>query len=194
MDPRDPGGLQGRWSLARLVANRTRHAEALVRHQNGPPLPAGEVAEHTLAVLALSEQLAEQARAPRWVHATDALAHGADPTRVATAMGLRDQRALHDGLRDWAHEQTHHGLISPARRDEILSLLVDTELPPGVTPAVVAEMRAWLCECTWADVDTTDIALMPDMQIVDAVDRHWDGGLRAFLREAVPDLAGEERS
>jgi hypothetical protein len=176
-----PDGFAGRWSLQHLAADRARHLDALLRHRHVAALPAPEVAEHTLAVLALSERLAYEARASRWVFATEALAAGATPGRVAAAMGLRDEYALRAGLRDWAEQQVERGLMSLARRDEVLALVADAALPPGVTPGVVAEMRAWLCDCTWAEVDTADIALMPDTQIVAAVERHWDGGLADFL-------------
>jgi hypothetical protein len=100
-------------------------------------------------------------------------------------MGLRYENVLRTGLREWAHDQVEHGLMSTQRRDEVLALVADAALPAGVTAAVVADMRAWLADCTWADVDTADIALMPDPEIVDAVERHWDGGLAAFLHETV---------
>jgi hypothetical protein len=183
--PISPYGVGGRCTLEQLVAERARHTDALTRHQYIEALPAAEVAEHTLAVLAVSERLALEARASRWVYATEALAAGATPDQVATAMGLRYENVLRTGLRDWTEQQVEHGLMSPPRRDEVLALVADAALPPGVTPGVVSEMRAWLCDCAWADVDTTDIALMPDVQIVAAVERHWDGGLANFLHDAL---------
>lgn len=188
-----PEGFAGRWSLQQVAVERARHLDTLLRHQHVEALPAAQVAEHTLTVLALSEHLAREARASRWVYATEALAAGATPGQVAAAMGLRDEYALRVGLRDWAEQQVEHGLMSPPRRDEVLALVADAALPPGVTPGVVAEMRAWLCDCAWADVDTADIALMPDVQIVAAVERHWDGGLANFLHDAATVTESPER-
>jgi hypothetical protein len=180
-----PDGFAGRWSLQHLAADRARHLDALLRHRHVEALPAPEVAEHTLAVLVLSERLVHEARAGRWVYATEALAAGASPGEVATAMGLRDEHEFRAALRHWADQQAHRGLLSTERRRDVLELIAGAGLPPGVDTAVVAEMRAWLCDCTWADVDTADIALMPDPQIVAAVERHWAGGVTAFLREVV---------
>lgn len=53
-------------------------------------------------------------------------------------------------------------------------------------PAVAA-MRSWLADCSWADVDSAQIQAMPDVQILRAVDRHWDGGLTDFLRTVEED-------
>jgi hypothetical protein len=43
------------------------------------------------------------------------------------------------------------------------------------------DARDWLMDCTWADVDTEDIAAMPASVITSAVRRHYDGGIAAFL-------------
>lgn len=175
-----------------LAAARGAHLTAMAVHRV-EPLPAAEVREHTLALLALSARIAREVLAGRWVYATEALAADADPGKVATAMGLPDAYTLRAGLRDWAHRQVEAGLMSPDRHDEVLALVAVPGLPAGVDATVVAEMRGWLCECTWADVDTADIALMPDRQIVDAVERHWDGGLAAFLRDAIADEDAPEQ-
>lgn len=47
----------------------------------------------------------------------------------------------------------------------------------------LAEMRAWLSECDWQDVDAEDIAELPDETIRRAVDKHYCGGVRQFVRD-----------
>lgn len=60
-----------------------------------------------------------------------------------------------------------------------------------VTPTRVAaatttelnEARAWLSDCTWADADPDLIAEMPAVTIFLAIERHYEGGWRAFRRD-----------
>lgn len=46
---------------------------------------------------------------------------------------------------------------------------------------LLQEARGWLSDCTWADVDEHDIAVMPADVVTRAVARHYEGGLTAFL-------------
>lgn len=43
------------------------------------------------------------------------------------------------------------------------------------------EARNWLSDCEWRDVDADDIYAMPADVIHRAVQRHYDGGLEAFV-------------
>ena len=45
----------------------------------------------------------------------------------------------------------------------------------------VPAMRDWLCDCSFADVSPDEIAEMDDRTIMEAVERHFDGGLEGFL-------------
>lgn len=43
------------------------------------------------------------------------------------------------------------------------------------------EARGWLADCQWADEDADSIDEMPARMITRAVERHYDGGLAAFV-------------
>lgn len=51
---------------------------------------------------------------------------------------------------------------------------------------MIKEMREWLADCQWQDVDADDIAEMEDWKIINAVSRHFDGGLTGFVRAYLP--------
>jgi hypothetical protein len=69
------------------------------------------------------------------------------------------------------------------------SELRDDRLP---TPALrlnaeqLAEARAWLCECVWADIEPEDIRELGPERIEAAVRRHFDGGIESFLLACAP--------
>lgn len=48
----------------------------------------------------------------------------------------------------------------------------------------IAEGRAWLTDCAWADIDSEAIACLPDAVVVRAVGRHCEGGWAALLEVA----------
>jgi hypothetical protein len=53
-----------------------------------------------------------------------------------------------------------------------------------LVPAVLAdEARAWLAEIEWADLDREDALQLPDEHAIAAVERHYDGGLTAFIAD-----------
>lgn len=54
----------------------------------------------------------------------------------------------------------------------------------SINAKVVAEMRSWLSECEWSDVDGDDIATMSDERVIRAVQAHYVGGVVAFLLES----------
>ena len=49
--------------------------------------------------------------------------------------------------------------------------------------AMVEDMRDWLLDCDWADVDSEDIEAMPTSLILEAVKRHYRGGVAGFMRD-----------
>ena len=49
------------------------------------------------------------------------------------------------------------------------------------TPEIIKQMRAWLSDCSWPDIDSDEIATLPEEDIVRAVEFHFDGGLTSFL-------------
>lgn len=54
-----------------------------------------------------------------------------------------------------------------------------SELPAQV----INDMRAWVADCDWVDVDSDNVAGLTDEQIIGGVDRHYDGGLWQFLAD-----------
>ena len=54
-------------------------------------------------------------------------------------------------------------------------------------PEVIKQMREWVKDCQWREVeDESDIDDMTDLQIIQGVQRHYDGGVRAFIRDSQP--------
>lgn len=92
------------------------------RHQLADPLPVDQLAEHALEALAAGQALADQLNAMRWVGACEALAYGAPLDDVAAALNLEVDEVV-IGLGSWADRQLRHGLMTPARHDEVLALL-----------------------------------------------------------------------
>jgi hypothetical protein len=51
-------------------------------------------------------------------------------------------------------------------------------------PAALADdARAWLAEIEWADLDREEALQLPDEHAIAAVDRHYAGGLTAFIAD-----------
>ncbi len=53
---------------------------------------------------------------------------------------------------------------------------------PQFTPEQIAAMREWVADCQWGDMDPEDLASLSDEQIIKGVNKHYDGGIREFLR------------
>jgi hypothetical protein len=51
------------------------------------------------------------------------------------------------------------------------------------TAALADEARAWLAEIEWADLDREEALQLPDEHAIAAVERHYDGGLTAFIAD-----------
>lgn len=48
---------------------------------------------------------------------------------------------------------------------------------------MILQMRGWLMDCAWADLEPEDFEEMTDVQIVRGVERHYSGGLDQFKRD-----------
>ena len=48
---------------------------------------------------------------------------------------------------------------------------------------LIAEARAWVAECIWADLEPEDVADLTDAQIRRGVNRTYDGGWQQFVRD-----------
>lgn len=60
-----------------------------------------------------------------------------------------------------------------------------TGRPAGWAEAAVAAMRSWIADCdgTWGDIEPWDVPNLSDVEVVDGVRRHYDGGVPAFLAD-----------
>jgi hypothetical protein len=47
--------------------------------------------------------------------------------------------------------------------------------------ANITDMREWLTDCIWQDMDSEDIYGLTDIEILQGVQRHYEGGLTNFL-------------
>ena len=62
---------------------------------------------------------------------------------------------------------------------------------------IIQEMRNWLADCEWQDVDEDEIQSLPARQIIAAVENHYDGGKAQFMRDFEPirvHLTASERT
>ena len=58
--------------------------------------------------------------------------------------------------------------------------------PSLYTSEELASMRGWISDCNWSDLGSDDLDELTDAQVVAGVSRHYDGGLGAFLLDAIP--------
>jgi hypothetical protein len=56
--------------------------------------------------------------------------------------------------------------------------------------ALADAAREWIADCLWADLAPEDALSLPDSVALDAVRRHYDGGLRALARDCQPAAPG----
>ncbi|WP_027947238.1 hypothetical protein [Amycolatopsis taiwanensis] len=49
-----------------------------------------------------------------------------------------------------------------------------------VSAAQIAEMRAWIADCQWADIDNA--GELTDREVIAGIGRHFDGGVAGFLQ------------
>jgi hypothetical protein len=47
----------------------------------------------------------------------------------------------------------------------------------------LAEMRGWVSDCVWGDLDPDVVAGLTDRQIINGVRRHYSGGVSQFLAD-----------
>lgn len=51
------------------------------------------------------------------------------------------------------------------------------------SPEDLNQMRSWLADLAWQDMEPEDFSEVPDDAIVRAVERHYHGGVAGFLRD-----------
>lgn len=52
------------------------------------------------------------------------------------------------------------------------------------TPEQIADMRGWIADCAWGDLDADEIASLSDTAVLRGVARHYVGGVAAFLADS----------
>ncbi len=118
-------------------------------------------------------------RADLWVLAIEAerLAERSTTTCDA-AKWFRHALALRDV--DRQHVQPRLEDVNP------MAAVLDEPPQPfkvfAVTPEIIGQMRDWLKDCQWADMEQDQFDLLTDQQVIDGVKCHYDGGLEAFLK------------
>jgi hypothetical protein len=60
--------------------------------------------------------------------------------------------------------------------------LLKENINPIFTAEQIAAMREWVADCSWGDMDEESLAELTDEQIIRGVNKHYDGGIREFLR------------
>ena len=109
--------------LPQLLAAAERHEWKVVAAGCGiERLPAREVADHAIAVLALSTAAVIRLKQARGATIRDALAHGASLEEVADALSYSPEEAV-DDLDDWADTQVRLGAMDTAERDRVRALV-----------------------------------------------------------------------
>lgn len=49
----------------------------------------------------------------------------------------------------------------------------------------IIEMRGWISDCGWSNVDPDDIPTLSDYVIVRGVEQHYSGGVEQFLADVI---------
>jgi len=54
----------------------------------------------------------------------------------------------------------------------------------SITPQQVAEARAWIADCGWADLTPAKVQRLTRAQVIAGIARHYEGGWAAFIADA----------
>jgi hypothetical protein len=61
-----------------------------------------------------------------------------------------------------------------------------------MNPKIIKQMRDWLADCTWADLEPEDVDGLSEAQVIAGVKAHFDGGIEEFLATCEPVTVHEE--
>jgi hypothetical protein len=53
--------------------------------------------------------------------------------------------------------------------------------PMSFDADLLAEMRGWISDCVWDDLDDEVLASLSDRQVVNGIRRHYSGGVAQFM-------------
>jgi len=54
----------------------------------------------------------------------------------------------------------------------------------SITPQQVAEARAWIADCGWADLTPAKVQRLTRAQVIAGIARHYEVGWAAFIADA----------
>lgn len=55
-----------------------------------------------------------------------------------------------------------------------------------ISPELINEMRCWIQDCCWTDIDEGDADELSDQEILKGIKRHYSGGIAQFIADATP--------
>lgn len=50
---------------------------------------------------------------------------------------------------------------------------------------LVNEMRNWIKECNWQDVEDEDVDNMTDEELIRGINNHYSGGIDQFIKDSI---------
>jgi len=51
----------------------------------------------------------------------------------------------------------------------------------GAKAEMVNDMRDWIKDCQWGDIEDWQVDLMTDEELIRGIELHYDGGLNEFI-------------
>lgn len=48
-------------------------------------------------------------------------------------------------------------------------------------PDIIKAMREWIADCSWRDIESEDVELLTESELVAGIKKHYAGGIEAFL-------------
>jgi hypothetical protein len=57
--------------------------------------------------------------------------------------------------------------------------------PIMINPAMINEMRAWIADCAWRDLEPEEIDDLSDATVLRGIVRHYSGGIAQFIADGV---------
>jgi hypothetical protein len=87
-----------------------------------------------------------------------------------------------------------HDPLTPMIMGPVCSPAVDLEAKI-ISADMINEMRMWIMDCVWDDLDADDVDDLADAVIIRGVQRHYDGGVDQFVQDQEPvDLVVARRA
>lgn len=66
----------------------------------------------------------------------------------------------------------------------------EEQLEEGNNPKLPTELikaaKEWIKDCQWGDLDSDDVDELSDVEVENGVNRHYDGGIKQFIKDSEP--------